>query len=151
VAALFHIRAGSPYPAYTILVPTLAWECNTRTLRVRFEFAQTSLSLLISLEAIKINKISTGKFMVKTISISKARKELSSLPRLLSKNPGAVVVTRRGKPVLAILPWELYESIVEILEILNDKKLMASLRKSIREIQAGRVFSSDEVKMKLGL
>ena len=89
--------------------------------------------------------------MLKDITISKARDELTDLPRRLAKNPGAVAVTRRGKPVLAILPWELYESIVETLDIMSDEKLMASLRKSICDIQEGRVFSSDEVKKELGL
>ncbi|MFA6450014.1 MAG: type II toxin-antitoxin system Phd/YefM family antitoxin [bacterium] len=88
---------------------------------------------------------------MKDITISKARNELTDLPRRLAKNPGAVAVTRRGKPVLAILPWELYESIVETLEVMSDVKLMDALRKSIRDIQEGRTFSSDEVKKELGL
>ena len=89
--------------------------------------------------------------MVKDITISKARDELTTLPRRLAKNPGAVAVTRRGKPVLAIMPWELYESIVETLEVMSDEKLMGALRKSIRDIKDGRTFSSDDVKKELGL
>ncbi len=66
--------------------------------------------------------------MLKDISMTAARHELTSLLERLAEQPGAVAVTRRGKPVLAILPWDLYESIVETLEILGDEALMDVLR-----------------------
>jgi antitoxin YefM len=59
-------------------------------------------------------------------------------------------VTRRGKPVLAVMPWELYDSITESLEILSDEKLMKSLRKSLQEFRKGRTFSTAEVRRRLG-
>ncbi len=89
--------------------------------------------------------------MLKDITISKARDELTSLPKKLSKNHETVAVTRRGKPVLAIMPWELYESVVETLEIMGDEKLMTSLRESIKDIKAERLYTSEEVKKELGL
>ena len=73
------------------------------------------------------------------LPIIKAREKLTSLPEELAERPGAVAVTRRGEPVLAILSWELYESIVETLEILGDADLMAQLRQSIAEVAAGKV------------
>jgi prevent-host-death family protein len=89
--------------------------------------------------------------MYKDIPITEARHELTSLPERLAKEPGAVAVTRRGKPVLAVMPWELYESIVETLEIMGDKDLMAALRKSIKEAEEGKTISWETVKAKLGL
>ena len=89
--------------------------------------------------------------MLKDIPITEARHELTSLPERFAKEPGAVAVTRRGKPVLAIMPWELYESLVETLEIMGDKDLMASLRKSIKEADAGKTIPWDQVKKDLGL
>jgi antitoxin YefM len=56
--------------------------------------------------------------MLKDIPITEARQEITSLPERLAKSPGAVAVTRRGKPVLSIMPWDFYESIVETMEIL---------------------------------
>lgn len=73
------------------------------------------------------------------LPIIKARDKLTSLPEELAERPGAVAVTRRGEPVLAILSWELYESIVETLEILGDADLMAQLRQSIGEVASGKV------------
>jgi hypothetical protein len=43
-------------------------------------------------------------------------KALLDLPERLARSPArAVTITRRGRPVLAILPWEFYESIVEAI------------------------------------
>lgn len=85
------------------------------------------------------------------LSISEARKRLLSLPDRLREKPEAIAVTRREKPVLAIMPWELYESIMETLEIMGDEKLMAALRQSIADVEAGRTFTMDEVGRELGL
>jgi PHD/YefM family antitoxin component YafN of YafNO toxin-antitoxin module len=80
-----------------------------------------------------------------------ARGKLTSLPEEFERNPetGAITVTRRGKPVLAVMPWELYDSITETLEILSDEKLMKTLRKSLQEARKGRTYSTAEVKKRL--
>jgi len=83
--------------------------------------------------------------MLKDIPITEARHEITSLPERLAKTPGAIAVTRRGKPVLAIMPWDLYESIVETLEILGDQDLMSALRQGIKDIEEGRTYSMDEI------
>lgn len=88
---------------------------------------------------------------MKTMPITEARDELTSLPDRLAKESSALAVTRRGKPVLALMPWDLYESIVETLEILGDKKLTADLRKGIKEIDTGKEIPWDQAKRKLGL
>ena len=85
------------------------------------------------------------------LSITRAREELSSLPDRLAREPGAVAVTRRGEPVLAILPWELYEALEETLEILADKELMGALRRSRMEAEDGEADPWDEVKAELGI
>jgi len=50
-------------------------------------------------------------------------------------------ITRRGKPLLAVMLWELYEAVSEILEIMADKGLMTQLRQSIQEIDSGTLIS----------
>ncbi len=87
--------------------------------------------------------------MPKEIPMTEARHELTSLPEKLAKEPGAVAVTRRGKPVLAVMPWDLYESIVETLEIMGDEDLMAALRRAIREAEEGKTVPWESVKAKL--
>jgi len=86
-----------------------------------------------------------------SMPIIKARDRLTTLPEELAEEPGAIAVTRRGEPVLAILPWDLYESIVETLEILGDEELMAALRQSIKEVSEGQAVSWDRAKQELNL
>jgi PHD/YefM family antitoxin component YafN of YafNO toxin-antitoxin module len=85
------------------------------------------------------------------MSIVKARAMLTQLPELLSAENRAVALTRRGKPVLALMPWELFESIVETMEIMGDAEMMETLRRSIRDVQEGNLVSIDEVKAELGI
>jgi prevent-host-death family protein len=89
--------------------------------------------------------------MAKQMSISEARQELTSLPDQLEKDQQTVAVTRRGKPVLAVLPWELYESLVETLEVLSDEKLMQALHEALSEVERGEIEPWDEVRRDLRL
>ncbi len=89
--------------------------------------------------------------MFKDIPITEARHKLTSLPERLAKEPGAVPITRRGKPVLAILPWEFYESLMETLEIMGDKDLMEVLRQGIKDVQEKKGIPWEKAKRDLGL
>jgi PHD/YefM family antitoxin component YafN of YafNO toxin-antitoxin module len=82
-----------------------------------------------------------------------ARKQLTSLPETLFHNgqPDVLKITRRGKPVLALLPWELYEAISETLEVMGDKELMAQLRQSVREMDSGTLIPWQDARQELGL
>ena len=87
----------------------------------------------------------------KTYSISEIREEITRLPEQFEQEPGAVTVTRHGKPVLAILPWELYEAIMETLEIMGDAELMAAFRQGVQEMAEGKGRPWEDVKKELGL
>lgn len=91
--------------------------------------------------------------MPKTMQMIEARNKLTSLPEQFEREPdtGAIAVTRRGKPVLAIMPWDLYEAIVETLEIVGDEELMAALRRSIKEADEGKILPWENVKAEMGL
>ena len=88
---------------------------------------------------------------MKDLPITAARDELTSLPDRLSQTHETVTVTRRGKPVLAILPWEEYETLVETLEIMADEDLMAALRQSLKEAKQGKLIPWERVRRKLQL
>src|SRR5437667_9410276 len=76
------------------------------------------------------------------LTISEARKALLDLPEKLARTPErAVTITRRGRPVLAILPWEPYESIIGTLEILGDRGLITPPRGRRECLSRGRATS----------
>ena len=78
------------------------------------------------------------------LTITKAREALLDLPERLAKaSDKTVSITRHGRPVLAVLPWELYESIIETLEVLGDPEATAALRSSLEDIRKGRVVSHE--------
>lgn len=85
-----------------------------------------------------------------------ARDQLTRLPEQLEQGivensaPPVIQVTRHNKPVLAILPWNLYESIMETLEILGDDEQMTTLRQGIQEIAEGKGKPWKTVKKELG-
>ena len=84
------------------------------------------------------------------IPMTTARGMLARLPEKLSKENRAVALTKRGKPVLVVIPWELYESIAETMEILEDAEMMDGVRKGIQDMREGNLISHDEVVARLG-
>ena len=85
--------------------------------------------------------------MTRTMPIIEARKKLTSLPEELEHESGqdVVAVTRRGKPVLALMSWDLYEAVNETLEVAGDRDLMIKLRQSVNEIKAGKAVPWEKV------
>jgi antitoxin YefM len=90
--------------------------------------------------------------MTRTLPMMEARKQLTSLPETLRHDGeiDVIEITRRGKPVLAVMPWELYDAIAETLEVMGDKDLRALLRQSIEEMDKGESIPWDEAKQELG-
>ena len=86
--------------------------------------------------------------MKRAMPMIEARQKLTSLPETFAENPDldTVAITRRGQPVLAVMPWDLYEALVETLEVLGDENLMRELRQSLREAEEGQLIPWDAVK-----
>jgi antitoxin YefM len=84
-------------------------------------------------------------------SMSEIREQITHLPEQFEQDPAeAITVTRHGKPVMAILPWELYESIMETLEIMGDAELMAAFRQGVKDMEEGRIKPLEDVLKELG-
>ena len=84
------------------------------------------------------------------ISITEARNKFMKLPDQVAKHE-ILAVTRRNKEVMAVMSWELYEGLLETLEVLSDPKLMNDLKKGIEDVKAGRTHSLAEAYERLGL
>jgi PHD/YefM family antitoxin component YafN of YafNO toxin-antitoxin module len=89
--------------------------------------------------------------MEKAMPMVEARKRLTTLPEEMAKEsePGVVAVTRRGKPVLAVMPWDLYEGLMETVDIMADAEFMAQLRQSIKQMREGQTVPWEEVEREL--
>ncbi len=88
--------------------------------------------------------------MARELPITEARAKLTQIANDLVDSPDTVTVTTRGKPMMILIGYEMYESIMESLEIMSDTDLMAQLRQRLREARSGDVIGLDEVKRELG-
>lgn len=84
------------------------------------------------------------------IPITEARNRFMKLPDQAAKHE-ILAVTRRNKEVMAVMSWELYEGLLETLEVLSDPKLMVQLKKGIEDVKAGRTHPLSEAYKRLGL
>lgn len=87
--------------------------------------------------------------MPKYLTITEARQQLLNLPDELKDD--AVIITKHGKPVMAALSFEQFESMIETLAILSDKKFSKQLQESIQQAERGETISWEEAKAKLKL
>jgi antitoxin YefM len=92
------------------------------------------------------------------LSILEAQRELTRLPEQFEEGPEAIIVTRYGKPVMAILPYNMYKSLLEAiaalqetLDILKDEELMAAFRESVEALKRGETVDWEDAKRELGL
>lgn len=87
--------------------------------------------------------------MSKYLTITEARRQLLDLPDELNDEP--VIITKHGKPVMAALSFEQYESLLETLSILSDRNFANQLQESIAQAERGETISWEEAKAKLGI
>jgi PHD/YefM family antitoxin component YafN of YafNO toxin-antitoxin module len=85
------------------------------------------------------------------LTISAARKGFLSLPATLARVPErALTITRHGEPVMGVMSSDLFESIIETLDILSDVEATAALRESIEDLKRGRLVDHTAVGRRLG-
>jgi prevent-host-death family protein len=80
-----------------------------------------------------------------TVPLSEAKTHLARLLAEVETLGEGVTITRSGRPAGVLLSVEEYEGLLETLDILGDEKLMASVRKGLRDAERGRVVGDDEV------
>jgi len=89
-----------------------------------------------------------------TYSVSEIQEEILWLSEDFDQNNlenvDPVMVVDQDKPIMAILPFEEYDSLLETLEIVNDDELMAHLYRDIMETDEGKGRPWEEVVKDLG-
>jgi prevent-host-death family protein len=87
--------------------------------------------------------------MAKYLPITEARQKLLELPDEIINEP--VIITKHGKPVMAAMSYEQFESLLETLSILSDATFAQRLQESIAQAERGEAISWEDAKVKLGL
>ncbi|OGH39061.1 MAG: hypothetical protein A3B44_03105 [Candidatus Levybacteria bacterium RIFCSPLOWO2_01_FULL_38_21] len=79
-----------------------------------------------------------------TISATNARTKLYDILDEVEKLSKRITITSHGKAKAVLVNPDELEGIEETLEILKDKRAVASIKKSMEEIKAGKIISFKE-------
>lgn len=79
------------------------------------------------------------------VPLSQAKARLSDLVRRVREEHSSFAITHRGKPEGVLLSVEEYEGLLETVEILSDRELMARLDRGLKDEKADRLHSHDKV------
>lgn len=86
--------------------------------------------------------------MAKIVPFTEARANLTELLDAVEDKHEHVLITRNGRPSAVMLSAHEYESLEETLDILQDKDLLESLRKSDDDVRAGHLTTLHELRRK---
>jgi antitoxin YefM len=89
--------------------------------------------------------------MTKTLPITKAREDLTTLVENANKRLDEYVITVNGMPAAVLISAAEYESWKETNDIMSDPKLLKAIKQGEKEIQEGKGIPWEEVKKELEL
>ncbi len=89
--------------------------------------------------------------VARTVPFTEARARLTELLDEVNERHEHIIITRNGHPAGVVLSSDEYGALSETLEVLEDDEALEALRESEADVQAGRVYSLDEVRRELGL
>ncbi|MDQ3756750.1 MAG: type II toxin-antitoxin system Phd/YefM family antitoxin [Actinomycetota bacterium] len=76
--------------------------------------------------------------MSETVPLSDAKAHLSELADRVEREHERILVTRNGRPSFVLIGADDLESLEETLDILRDRKLVESVRRSQQEAAQGK-------------
>ncbi|OEU80379.1 MAG: hypothetical protein BA873_04320 [Desulfobulbaceae bacterium C00003063] len=84
------------------------------------------------------------------LTITEARNRFTRLADETAQHK-IIAVTKRNRKVMALMSWELYEGLLETIEILADQELMGQIKRGLEDIRSGKTCSVEEARNTLGL
>lgn len=89
--------------------------------------------------------------MIKTLPITKAREELTTLVENSRKKLDEYIITVNGSPAAVLVSAAEYESWKETNEIVSDPQLMKAIQQGEKDLATGKVYDWEIVKKELKL
>ena len=87
--------------------------------------------------------------MVHTVALKELRPDLPGVINDIDSKFHRYIVTKRGKPVVVMMSVDDYESILETIEILSDKRAMKRIKMSDAEIKQGKTVSLEKLRQEI--
>lgn len=80
-----------------------------------------------------------------TLPLSQAKAHLSDLLRRVREEHSSFAITHRGKIEGVLLSIDELEGLIETVEILSDRDLLAGIDRGLKDEKAGRLHAHEEV------
>ncbi|GEM_PF-560297 len=81
----------------------------------------------------------------KVLPVTDARKKLYTLIKACDDRAWSFVITAGGRAVARLIGEQEYESLLETLEVLSDKKQVERLASALKHVQKGKLYSHEDV------
>lgn len=81
-----------------------------------------------------------------SLTVSEAKSHLPELIRKADRGYQAFIITKNGLPKAVLMSYDELEGLLETIDISRDKKLVRSLKKSLKEANAGKVIAFSKIK-----
>jgi prevent-host-death family protein len=89
--------------------------------------------------------------MTKTLPITKAREDLTTLVENANKRLDEYIITVNGTPAAVLISADEYESWRETNDIMSDPRLVQAIKQGEKEIKQGKGIPWEDVKKDLDL
>ena len=87
--------------------------------------------------------------MENTITLKELRPRLPEVINSIDGRLNRYIVTKRGRPVAAMMSIDDYEGLLETIEILSDKQAVKRIKEAKKEIAAGKTVSLKKLRKRL--
>ena len=87
--------------------------------------------------------------MNRTVTLKELRPGLPKVVADVAEKLDRYIVTKRGHPVMMLINPEDYESLIETIEILQDRSALGRIRKARKEARAGKTISLEVLRKRL--
>ena len=81
----------------------------------------------------------------KILPVTKVKRELLDILRVMEDEYSTITVTRNGEPVAIMMTPDRYEGLLETIEILSDSKILRALKSSKKDFMSGKSYTHSEV------
>ena len=89
--------------------------------------------------------------MTHTLTVTKAREDLTSLVENANKKLDEYIITVNGMPAAVLISVAEYESWKETNDIMSNPQLLKAIKRGEKEIQEGKGIPWEDVKKELDL
>lgn len=83
---------------------------------------------------------------MKDINVTEAKNRLTEIIKEVEKTTATYVIMRNGHKAAILLSAEEYESLLETLEVLSDKKAMREIAQSAKEFSEGKKIPFSKIR-----